>query len=505
MKKYIILVVLVLTVKSMHAQGVTDALRFAQTNLSGTARFSAMGGAFGALGGDLSSMNINPAGSVVFANNQVGGTLTSSNTNNDSKYFGNTASDKKSSFDLNQAGFVFVFDNDDRRSKWDKFALGINYDSSNNFDNSVFVSGTNPYNSIDKYFLSYANGIEFQNLNFNYSDLYYNEQQAYLGYNSYIIEPTANTPLNTTYFTNVFTNPNIIGNYNQQNSVQTKGNNGKVSFNISAQYDNKWSFGLNLNSHFSDFRRQSSFYETNSDPTYTTGTTVNGIRFNNDLQTKASGFSLQLGVIFKPVKELRLGLAYESPTWYRLEDVLSQNLVTSGYGLSTTPNPALYATKITNPGATTVFEPYNLQTPSKTTASFAYVFGKKGLISTDFAFKNYAGTQFTPKKDFTSTNDFMSKNLNLSKEIRVGAEYKIEKVSLRAGYRWEETPFKTTYGDLTAYSGGLGFNFGNTKLDVSYVRSKRFYNESFFTQGLNDKANISEIKNNVSVTLLFEL
>lgn len=501
MKKYIILFVLALTAKSMQAQGVTDALRFAQTSLSGSARFSAMGGAFGALGGDLSSMNVNPAGSVIFANNQVGGTLTSSNTTNDSKYFGNTASDKKNSFDLNQAGFVFVFDNDDRRSKWNKFALAINYDNSNNFDNSVFVSGTNPYNSIDRYFLSYADGIKFQNLNYNYSDLFYDEQQAYLGYNSYIIEPLNNTGSNTSYITNVA----ALGNYNQQNSVQTKGNNGKVSFNISAQYDERWSFGLNLNSHFSDFRRQSSFYETNGSPSYATGSTVNVIRFNNDLQTKASGFSLQLGIIFKPVKEVRFGLAYESPTWYRLEDKLSQNLVTSGYGLSTTPNPALYSTKITNPGATTVFEPYNLQTPSKTTASFAYVFGKKGLISTDFAFKNYAGTQFTPKNDFSSTNDFIDKNLNLSKEIRVGAEYKIEKVSLRAGYRWEETPFKTIYGDLTAYSGGLGFNFGSTKLDLSYVRSKRFYNESFFNQGLIDKANISEIKNNFSVSLLFEL
>ena len=315
-------------------------------------------------------------------------------------------------------------------------------------------------------------------MNYNYSDLFYDEQQAYLGYNSYIIEPLNNTGSNTSYITNVA----ALGNYNQQNSVQTKGNNGKVSFNISAQYDERWSFGLNLNSHFSDFRRQSSFYETNGSPSYATGSTVNVIRFNNDLQTKASGFSLQLGIIFKPVKEVRFGLAYESPTWYRLEDKLSQNLVTSGYGLSTTPNPALYSTKITNPGATTVFEPYNLQTPSKTTASFAYVFGKKGLISTDFAFKNYAGTQFTPKNDFSSTNEFIDKNLNLSKEIRVGAEYKIEKVSLRAGYRWEETPFKTIYGDLTAYSGGLGFNFGSTKLDLSYVRSKRFYNESFFNQ-----------------------
>jgi hypothetical protein len=36
-------------------------------------------------------------------------------------------------------------------------------------------------------------------------------------------------------------------------------------------------------------------------------------------------------------------------------------------------------------------------------------------------------------------------------------EYKIEKLSLRAGYRIEQSPYKnkTTVGDLTGYSGGL--------------------------------------------------
>ena len=39
-------------------------------NSVGSARFQSMGGAFGALGGDLSAININPAGSAVFIDNQ---------------------------------------------------------------------------------------------------------------------------------------------------------------------------------------------------------------------------------------------------------------------------------------------------------------------------------------------------------------------------------------------------------------------------------------------------
>jgi long-subunit fatty acid transport protein len=56
------------------------------------------------------------------------------------------------------------------------------------------------------------------------------------------------------------------------------------------------------------------------------------------------------------------------------------------------------------------------------------------------------------------------------------AEYKIEKLSLRAGYRIEQSPYKnkTTVGDLTGYSGGLGYNFGSTKIDLSYAYAKKF-------------------------------
>jgi len=132
----------------------------------------------------------------------------------------------------------------------------LDYENNRNLNNSVFSAGTNPNNSIDQYFLSYANGVSLGTLNNYYFDeLYYNEQQAYLGYNSYIIDPTANNNTNTSYYTNIATG----GNYYQENKIKTTGYNGKLAFNFSGQYTDKWSFGLNLNSHFIDFRQSSSF------------------------------------------------------------------------------------------------------------------------------------------------------------------------------------------------------------------------------------------------------
>jgi long-subunit fatty acid transport protein len=51
------------------------------------------------------------------------------------------------------------------------------------------------------------------------------------------------------------------------------------------------------------------------------------LRFDNDLYTYGTGFSFQVGAIAKVTNEMRVGLAYESSTWYNLSDELSQKLV----------------------------------------------------------------------------------------------------------------------------------------------------------------------------------
>lgn len=501
MKKTFFTVFVGLIFISSQAQDINDALRYSKENLNGTARFRAMSGAFGALGGDLSAIGVNPAGSVVFANNQAGFTLSNFNSKNDSNYFGKQTSESINTFDLNQAGAIFVFENDDQKSDWKKFALAVNYDNAGDLDNSIFSSGTNPNNSISNYFLSYANGVALSSvkgLDFDYADLFFNEQQAYLGYQSYVINSTDDTNLNNTQYVSGVA-PG--GNYNQQYTLESSGYNGKLSFNASGQYTDKFLFGINLNSHFVDYRQSTSFFESNNNNTSTTNL-VKRLRFNNDLYTYGNGFSFQLGTIFKPTKEVRLGLAYESPTWLTLNDEIGQDItaVSSSSAGELTPD-------VVNPNLTVIFEPYKLQTPSKITGSFAYVFGKKGLLSIDYVVKDYSNTIYKPKKDFTTTNATMSNLLDASSEVRVGGEYKIKKLSLRGGYRFEKSPYKDgkTIGDLTGYSGGFGYNFGSTKLDLSYSYAQRDYNQQFFSQGFTDSSKINSVNNNVSITLLFEL
>ena len=80
---------------TMKAQNITDAVRYSMTDLNGTARYRAMSGAFGALGGDLSSLNVNPAGSAVFLNSTASFTLNIENSDLEVDYINGSTSNTR--------------------------------------------------------------------------------------------------------------------------------------------------------------------------------------------------------------------------------------------------------------------------------------------------------------------------------------------------------------------------------------------------------------------------
>ena len=109
------------------------------------------------------------------------------------------------------------------------------------------------------------------------------------------------------------------------------------------------------------------------------------------MHTYGSGISFNLGAIVKPIPELRVGVAYESPTWYILTNELSQRLI----GISKSGTQTF--TDVIDPNVTNVYDPYKIQTPSKWTGSLAYIYKKNGLLSIDVSTKDYSLTRFKPK------------------------------------------------------------------------------------------------------------
>jgi hypothetical protein len=256
MKKLTILVIGVLSMSNMMAQDIADALRYSQDEIQGSARFRALSGAFGALGGDMSAVGINPAGSAVFTRSHASFSLSSVSVDNDVSYFNGRSASSDSKIDINQAGVAFVFQNNNDASSWKKFVLSVAYEKTANHDDQWFASGTNT-NSIDSYFLDYADGLRLDEISAfqgeTLSDAYadigsfygFGNQQAFLGYESFILEPVNDTDNNTAYTSNI-----ASGTFNQQYDYVATGYNGKFSFNAATQYEDKLYLGLNLNTHF---------------------------------------------------------------------------------------------------------------------------------------------------------------------------------------------------------------------------------------------------------------
>jgi hypothetical protein len=504
MKKLNLLFISVFSMSFMFGQDISDALRYSQDDIQGSARFRALSGAFGALGGDLSAISLNPAGSAVFNKSYASFSVSNLDTKNDSNYFNGFTSASDSKFDVNQGGGVFVFANNDANSPWKKFTLSFNYDKTSNFDNVWGARGTNTNNnSIDLYFLNYADGLRLdeistlpgESISNAYSEignLYgFAHQQAFLGYESYILEPDTNDDANTTYFSNL-----ANGTFNQDYTYASTGYNGKITFNAAVQYEDNWFLGLNLNSHLINYDRTTLLNERNSNA----GSLINEIEFDNTLSTTGTGFSFQLGSIWKLSNEFRLGLTYDSPVWYTIEDETTQYIYT---------NSNIDGSVTVNPQIVNIYPSYKLQTPGKITGSIAYVFGEQGLFSFDYSRKDYSATKFKPTADsfFASQNNIISSDLVAASTYRFGGEYRVKQFSFRGGYRFEESPYKdgVTVGDLTGYSFGVGFNFGNTKLDITYDQAQRSSQNQLYNVGLTDRAFVDTKNSNITLSLGFNI
>jgi long-subunit fatty acid transport protein len=457
-----------------------------------------MGGAFGALGGDISAITINPASSAVFLDNKFSGSLDLSSVNNDAAYGGgfNTSSD--TDFDLNQLGAVFVFTTNNKNAVFDKLTLGFSYNRTNNFNNEYFVSGENE-ESVAGYFLNNAEGVPLDLLTPRPGEtpgrLYqilgrngnFRAQQAFLGYETFVIDAENPDNLdNTSYVSNVF------GELSDQNySEITRGNSGKYTINGGGMIGDRIHLGLNLNFHFLDYRRQTLFDEFNSGPG------VNEIFFDNDLRIRGSGFSLQLGGIAKLTESWRLGFTYDSPTWMNITEELLQRIET----VSGMNSPA-----ILDPDVLNIYPDYNFRTPGRLSLSTAYVFGGSGLLSFDYSYKDFSAMEFT-SRGFELQNEDISNLMTGASTYNLGGEYRIQNVSLRGGYFIQESPYQAErfLGDTTGYSFGLGFNFGATTLDFSYQRIQQDRQGILYFTDIRQASEIQSIFNNYMLTLSFPL
>ncbi|WP_439128307.1 OmpP1/FadL family transporter, partial [Polaribacter sp.] len=397
---------------------------------NGTARFTSMSGAFGALGGDISAININPAGIAVFNNSAFSGSFNSRNTDITSNYYGTSRNNQNEFLNFTQAGAVLVFDSA-YNTEWKKFAIGFNYRMQKDFNNGFSAVGNSGIATFRDFPLD------------------------------------NNTP---TIDYNVAEEQRFNNNYN--------GELNEVSVAFSALHQNKLYVGAGLNFYDLNFSQRATLVEFNNDGN---GNTLDANFYQENFVTGA-GVSLNAGFIYKASKNFRFGLAYQTPTWFT-EIIEESNIVNNdGYMGDTeiivSNNNVIYDNTAGGNFPSQSFI-YRLKTPSKLTASAAFVFGKSGLFSVDYTNKNYTNMNLSDA-DFSGENQFFQNELRNTYALNLGTEWRFDRLSVRGGYRFEQDPLKTALDsdNLKGYSFGGGYNFGNLKIDFSYSDNNRtsFYN-----------------------------
>ncbi|MDR1091415.1 MAG: outer membrane protein transport protein [Prevotella sp.] len=429
------------------AQNAMDAYRYSKNDLTGTARSVSMGGAFGALGGDISGIAINPAGIGVYRNSEIVTTLNFQNSGTQTELLNSGKIDQnKFSVNFDNLAFVTVFPlNSDVAPALN---VGFSYNRLKNFDRKYQTGAGGLSRSLTDHMADISTGSRVPSSSVSLDGLtdaqiwdVWNSQDwlTVLGYNSFLINE-GEDQLGKYYYSAV--DGLYVAN---KLYAREKGSVSSYDFNMGTTFSNVLSVGLTLSMTDINYRLYSRYTEEFGD-----GGEKRGFDMENSLRTDGTGWQVKAGVIVKPVQELRIGVAYHSPTWYNMTDRFFTDLAHDLNGLKGVANlRPEYTDKVIgtyNRDDAAVMD-YQYRTPDKWTFSLAGVIGSKAILSADYELTNYGSMKLYDRdgRDFKADpNQFIKRFFRTASTVRVGAEYRFtDRFSGRVGYAWMQSPVKT--------------------------------------------------------------
>ncbi len=222
----------------------------------GSAKFNAMAGSNGALGGDANSLLTNPAGLGVAISGEISGTLSVTGNKNTSSFAGSSYSYNTNKGDIGNIGAVMTFQLM-TESAWKFINIGVNYSNQ----------------SVDNY-----------------------------------IETPGNSNL-------VYDFPDGGSSSFGRHAYDRFGYLSKTSIGLGANYNNNLYLGAGLN-FFNSSMDQSDTAIFND---VSSGNSEYFSKQNTPFYEKGNGFSASLGVIGKLNPNFRIGAALETPTFWNID------------------------------------------------------------------------------------------------------------------------------------------------------------------------------------------
>ncbi len=510
------------SIAGAYAQSPVDAMALSQTELRGTARFMSMGGAFTALGADISALGQNPAGIGMYRSNDIGFTVGIDINSNNTENSGSKNSQTTTFANLNNAGYVgtMLFGN----NKENSISWGFSYNRLYRFNRAYRGGLDNMETSLSNYIASITNGVPPEDLwtvsssgqTINpYDDVFAPDWLSILYYNSGMINAETYEDRFGIYETSDYRGmwqhggTDALGNKIDPSSgsanfeIREKGHADEYNISLGGSIMNVVYWGIGVGITDIDYT-QEYWYNEKIDralvPASPAGYQLGNAKLSELYSYKrisGSGANFKVGLILKPINEFRFGLAIHTPTYYTINSS-SFGKTHFNFNSDEDGNYKFSGSEIT-PWDNYQFK---LNTPWKLMAGVAGVIGGRAILSLDYQYDAYSDMKLKDDVglDITESNDNIARYYKGTNTVRIGAEFRVNpQFSIRAGYNYSSTAsgedFEKANSDLNrnflqvstagmnpSYSVnnstqyitcGLGYKIQKLYIDLAYVYKHR--------------------------------
>lgn len=499
MRKLIIMVIATALSVSSYAQSDVDALRYSMLDFGGTARSLGSGNAYGALGGDMSVTSMNPAGLAIYRSSELTITPGLLSINSDATYYGQSTTDDRYHFQLNNVGLVFANVNDGKANATDGWvggAFALTYNKVANYNNAVTYSGFNDGSSLLNTYADFLNSGGGTNP----GDVFDKDPfGAGLAWETYLLNPLGTD--STQYY------PLITdGNVQQTKVMQTDGGMGEFDISFAGNYGNRLYIGATIGIPHIRYVQSYTWKEEDINNEYND---FNSYSLVDVTETYGTGINAKFGLIYRLNDYLRLGGAVHTPTLFGMSDnyysSMSSDLNSGDYS---------YDSPIGEYN-------YELVTPWRVIGSAAVTLKNIGFISAEYEFVDYSESFFNFNRTLdagdlryeTTVNTNIDTKYGASSNIRLGAELMYDVFRFRAGYIMSSTPFNDGIAaegaDLAknTYTAGIGIKDKSYFIDLAFAHSniKQYDIQYVYDNGsgVNDGAVINTSINNFLLSFGF--
>lgn len=486
MRKTALLILFAIAAVTAQAQSVYDALLFSERNYEGTARSVAMGNAFTALGGDLGSIGINPAGSAVAKYSQISITpsltIASNTTNGVSPYtdgslpyfekqFKNTATH----FAIPNLGMTFNWETG-RSSGLKNVSFGFIMNRVNSWNEDLYAAGPNHTTSFMGAMAVEATEAGLLGSNLNMNNAYdYDPWKYVVGYQSGMISTFGGyddqfVGASEVIFGNMGnTEISLGGPLDQSYGRRVRGSKNDYLINLGFNISDFIYLGANLGITSMYYSYDEYFKEKAIDPSdfeiaLDNGQTMyfDSMKYKYSYSTSTSGVYGKFGFIITPGFGLRIGAAIQTPT----ASTINENWQYKG---ETTYTDNGFNAAAESPEGE---DHYKFREPWRANFGLAYTLGKLAVFSVDYELCNYSTMKFKRngfddgREYFIELNDEIKGTFGTSSMLRAGIEIKpLDVLAVRAGYGVTTAP--ETLIEVPAAQ--------NVSLGVGYVSKKSFF------------------------------